>query len=122
MERIDNSLDISRSMTLQEDVQLLLESLFTPAQLWLFKSHRRRYLSLHEADTLFGDVEEDNSLAAQHLYSLRGLKKSDLTQALLKQLHARDNVPAGLHSIRRRSTEAGQIPPTGRLAAQSPTS
>jgi hypothetical protein len=111
MERIDNSLDISRSMTLQEDVQLLLESLFTPAQLWLFKSHRRRYLSLHEADTLFGDVEEDNSLAAQHLYSLRGLKKSDLTQALLKQLHSRETEPAGLHTTRRRSPTQAKFRP-----------
>jgi hypothetical protein len=42
MERVDKSLDISRSMTLQEDVQLLLESLFIPKQLWLFRAHRRR--------------------------------------------------------------------------------
>jgi hypothetical protein len=45
-EQIDQALDISRTVTLHEDVQLLLESIFTPTQLWLFKAHQKRLLSL----------------------------------------------------------------------------
>ena len=42
IERIDRSLDIARQIEIQQDMQLLLESLFTPAQLWLFKAKSKR--------------------------------------------------------------------------------